>query len=58
MAHLQCFADIQYTQKGESSHNIWMGYTIYTNKNVLLALCAGDPAWVRAKVENPVLGPK
>ena len=42
MAHLQFFVDIQYTQKGRSSHNIRMGCTIYTKKNLLLVLCVDD----------------
>ena len=60
MAHLQCFVEIQYTQKGESFQNIWMGYTIYTKGTLHLVLCVDDPAKVRIriKVENPVLGPK
>ena len=58
MAHLQCFVDIQYTQKGESSQNIWMGCTIYTKGNLILVLCVDDPAQVRTKVKNPVLGTK
>ena len=58
MAHLQCFVDIQYAQKGESSQNIWMGGTIYTKGNLILLLCVAYPAKVRTKVEKPVLGPK
>ena len=58
MAHLQCFVDIQYTQKGESFRNIWMRCTMYTKGNLHLVLGADDPAKVRTKVENPVLGPK
>ena len=58
MAYLQCFVDIQYTQKGESSQNIWMGGTMYTKGNLLLVLWVDDPAKVRTHVENPVLGPK
>ena len=58
MAHLQYFVDIQYTQKGESSQDTWMGCTIYTKEYLLLVLCVDDPAKVRTKVKNPVWGPK
>ena len=58
MAHLQCFVDIQYTQKSESYQNMWMECTIYTKGNLLLVLCVDGPAKVRTKVKNPVLGPK
>ena len=58
MAHLQCFVDIQYNQKGESSQNMWIRCTMYTRGDFLLVFCADDVAYVRTKVENPVLGPK
>ena len=58
MAHLQCFVDIQYTQKGESSQNLWIRCTMYTRGDFLLVFCVDDAAYVRTKVENPVLGPK
>ena len=58
MSHLQCFVDIQYTQKGESSKNIRMGCTINTKGILFLVLCVDDPAKVRTKVKNPVFGPK
>ena len=58
MAHLQCFVNIQYTQKGGTSQNIWMKCTKYTKENLLWVLCVDDPAEVCTKVENPVLGPK
>ena len=58
MAHLQCFVDIQYTQKGESSQNMWMRCTMYTKGDFLLVVCVDDAASVRTKVENPVFGPK
>ena len=58
MAHLQCFVNIQYAQKGGSSQKTWMRCTIYTKENLLWVLCVGDPAEVHTKMENPVLGPK
>ena len=58
MAHLQCFVDIQYTQKGESSQNIWMRCTIYSKGDLLLVLCVDYSAKVHTKVETPIFGPK
>ena len=57
MAHLQCFVDIQYSQKNESTQNMWMRCTIYTKGNLHLVLGVDFPAKVRTKVENPVLWP-